>query len=419
MRISLGALGTRGDVEPAIALSKGLQAAGHEVLVVAGSNFEGWVRAHGLAFTPTLDMETLMKSPNGIAWAAEPNQFRQLGYMRVLLDEFGDQMAEPLIAASEGADLLLGGFVAEPYVQTLSERFRVPQINIPLQPYRATRSGPASLVSFFKRSDSPLNYLAGWLSEGLIWGVAAESVNRLRARLGLPPHNGRSYRRAAHQIPIVYGFSRHVVPPGTDWGAHQQVGGYWFLDEHPDWTPPGPLVEFLNAGDPPVYIGFGSMTHSDPRATFDLIVEALTLTGQRAIVLRGWAGLDAEDAPDNVYLIDGAPHRWLFEQVAGVVHHGGAGTTAASLRAGRPTQIIPHMADQPYWGDRVAQIGVGPKALPLSKLTAAKLARGIRRLMDDESMRARAARLGEQIRAEDGVANSVRIIERYMREYFA
>jgi UDP:flavonoid glycosyltransferase YjiC (YdhE family) len=209
----------------------------------------------------------------------------------------------------------------------------------------------------------------------------------------------------------MFGFSPHVVPPPDDWGDDAYVTGYWFLDEHPDWQPPADLARFLGDGEPPIYVGFGSMPSADPQATHDLILAALRQAGLRAVIGGGWGGVKPTSAPDFAYFVDHAPHEWLFERVAGVVHHGGAGTTAAGLRAGKPTMIIPHLGDQPYWGRRVHELGVGVKPIPRQKLTVEKLAIGIRSLVTDATLQANAARLGEQIRAERGVENAVRLIE--------
>jgi sterol 3beta-glucosyltransferase len=219
-----------------------------------------------------------------------------------------------------------------------------------------------------------------------------------------------------NRTPLVNGFSPAIVPHPNDWTQDSETVGYWFLDEQSDWTPPAELVAFLDAKPTPVYIGFGSMSSNDPRGLFDLTCEALQVARQRAVFITGWSGLKDMQVPDNVCVIEKAPHGWLFERVAGVVHHGGAGTTAAGLRAGKPTMIIPHMADQPFWGRRVHDLGAGPKPVPRPKLTVERLAEGLRQLTGDAEMRRRAEALGAQIRAEDGIACGVEAIERFAKK---
>jgi UDP:flavonoid glycosyltransferase YjiC (YdhE family) len=189
------------------------------------------------------------------------------------------------------------------------------------------------------------------------------------------------------------------------------VTGYWFLDPAADWTPPSALVEFLATGPPPVYVGFGSMGNQSPEETADLVVQALLQAGQRGIILSGWSGLRTAEKPDSVFMLDSAPFSWLFPRVAAVVHHGGAGTMAAGLRAGVPSIVVPFFGDQPYWGQRVVELGVGPQPIPRRRLTAERLAKAIQQAVSDQPMRQRATELGARIRAEDGVGRAVAIVE--------
>ncbi|MEZ4672467.1 MAG: glycosyltransferase [Anaerolineae bacterium] len=414
MHITIAALGTRGDVQPILALGKGLQAAGHHVHIIAGSNFESWVRGFGFDFSPSLDMEAVMRSADGIAWAeSSQNPFKQLGIMRRMLDDHGEQMVEPIVQSAASTDLLLSGFVSQPFVQSVSEKTGVRHITIALQPFRATRSGAAAMQPVLPKRDSLLNYGMGLFGEWLIWGVSRDTVNRLRSgQLNLPPHNYTSFRSAARPIPVIYGISRHVMPRAADWGVSVYQTGYWFLDEAQDWQPPDALRQFLESGSIPVYVGFGSMSSSDPATTVQTISEALSRSGQRGIIASGWSGADMTNLPAHVYLLDKAPHNWLFEQVAAVVHHGGAGTTAAGLRAGRPTMIVPHMSDQPYWGRRVQELGAGVKPVLRHKLNVDNLAAGIHELVTNTSITAAARHIGEQIRAEIGIQEAVAIIEK-------
>ena len=231
--------------------------------------------------------------------------------------------------------------------------------------------------------------------------------------LGLPkaPFWGPYGDDRFKQNPILYGYSPAVIPPPADWNEQMRVTGYWFLDSGDDWTPPADLLEFLQAGTPPVYIGFGSMIMRNPEATAQLIMQALARTRQRAIMLSGWGGLRSTNVPDSVFMIDAVPHAWLFPRMAAVVHHGGAGTTSAGLRAGVPSIIVPFFADQPFWGQRVADLGVGPAPIPFKRLTADRLAQAIQIAVTDQAMRQRAAELGERIRAEDGIARAAAVIQ--------
>ncbi len=413
MRITLLAYGSRGDVQPVVALAKGLEANGHAVTFVAGSNFEGLARAYNLNFVGTVDTEAIMRSPEGYAWVEESNPYKQLRYVKRAFDFNALEIANLIAETAQGADLIVGSFLTLPMAQAVSEETGVPLIDATLQPYSPTRSGAASLNALTPRHDTILNLWVGQLSEAMIWIVAREKTNEFRRNLGLPEHSIASYTRATHAVPTLYGFSPQVVPPPDDWGANVHATGYWFLDE-PDWQPPDDLVRFLEAGAPPVYVGFGSMPSRDPQKTYDLIAAALAQSGQRGIIASGWSGQISVQS-ESIYVIDHAPHDWLFQRVAAVVHHGGAGTTAAGLRAGKPALVIPHLADQPYWGRRIHELGVGAAPIKRQKLTVEGLAAGIRQITTDAPMQRNAADLGAKIRAEDGVGTAVKLIEEMVR----
>jgi UDP:flavonoid glycosyltransferase YjiC (YdhE family) len=231
--------------------------------------------------------------------------------------------------------------------------------------------------------------------------------------LGLPPASffGPKPAPSTQALPTLYGFSPYVISSPSDWDGNNHVTGFWFLDSANDWIPPLDLLDFLQAGSPPVYIGFGSMSTRKPEETTDLVIDALHRTNQRALLASGWGGLQKSDLPDSVFMIDSIPHAWLFTRVSAVVHHGGAGTTAAGLRAGVPSIVIPFFGDQPYWGQRIADLGVGPAPIPRQKLTDERLAQAIQIAITDKAMRQRAADLGSKIQAEDGVACAVEIIQ--------
>jgi UDP:flavonoid glycosyltransferase YjiC (YdhE family) len=224
------------------------------------------------------------------------------------------------------------------------------------------------------------------------------------ASLGL---NGK--KRPEPSSGTLYAYSRHVVPVPPDWGNDVLVSGYWFLDED-GWRPPSDLLAFLEGGEPPIYIGFGSMPGLDPDRTSRLIFEALERAGKRGLLATGGGALRAENPPPNVHVIASAPHAQLFPHVSAAVHHGGAGTTAAALRAGIPAVICPFFGDQPFWARRVQELGAGPPALNRKQLTAETLAAAIK-LMDGPKIRGRAAEIGAHIRNEDGISSAVAFIE--------
>jgi UDP:flavonoid glycosyltransferase YjiC (YdhE family) len=234
--------------------------------------------------------------------------------------------------------------------------------------------------------------------------------------------SGRSWPRRAHdRIPTLYGVSPVVFPRPADWPAWVHLTGYWFLDQPVDWQPPAELLDFLDRGQAPVYIGFGSMSGRDPAATTETVVAALAAAGQRGVLLTGWGGLDRaamETAAKlhgvDVLAVESVPHDWLFPRMAAVFHHGGAGTTAAGLRAGVPSAAVPFFGDQPYWGAILADLGVGPAPIAQNELSVPRLAAAITRATGELALRARAAEIGQRIRAEDGVGTAVAAFHRHL-----
>jgi sterol 3beta-glucosyltransferase len=217
------------------------------------------------------------------------------------------------------------------------------------------------------------------------------------------------------RAPNFHAYSQYVLPRPEDWPPNVHVTGYWFLDTDAGWTPPADLVEFLAAGEPPVYVGFGSMSDRNPEKNAGIVLEALAETGQRGVLHAGWGGLQAENIPDTVFAVEDIPHDWLFPRMAAVVHHGGAGTTAAGLRAGVPNITVPFFADQPFWGKCINRLGVGPPPIARDQLTPSRLANAIRQAVSDQEMQQRAGVLGEKIRGEDGVGTAVELIEVHLK----
>lgn len=420
MRITLIAFGTRGDVQPTIALGQALAATGHHVRLLASAHFKTWIESHSLeASASTVDIQALMESEGGRDWVEHGNDpLRQLSIIRRLLSKHGLPMAQEAWAACRDADAIISQFTSMTYAVSIAEKLHCPHICMMLQPALvATREGAAMLNAPLPHRHSFINYLFGQLViQPAGWMMYGDITNQFRQTvLGLPPQTRAQNTAALLATPFIHGYSPRVVPHPQDWPACYHTTGYWFLDEANHWTPPAELLRFLEAGAPPIGIGFGSMTGHDNAAITRLLIEAVRLSGQRAILLSGWAGLGEAELPDTIFRLEAAPHTWLFPRLAAVVHHGGAGTTAASLRAGVPTIIVPHMADQPFWGKRIEALGVGPRAIPRPQLIAAKLAAAIRVATSDAQMKQRAAELGATLRAEDGTQIAVKLIEQYLK----
>jgi UDP:flavonoid glycosyltransferase YjiC (YdhE family) len=414
MRIAIIASGSRGDVEPYIALGRGLKQAGHAARLVAHENFAAVVQAHGVEFWP------IEGNSQDVAQSAEMRELLDKGNFQAILKKMGRDaqdnalaFAKGGLAACEGMELIIAGLGGSFIGVALAEKLNIPFMQSYYVPFSPTRAYPNALFpqmpSFVNGSMNRVSYR---LAQQMMWqGFRGADTAARRQVLGLPkssfwgPYNSARFK----QHPVLYCYSPSVLPKPADWDERLHVTGYWFLDPDEDWTPPADLVQFLAAGAPPVFIGFGSMSPRDPAALTQVILQALARTQQRAIILSGWGGLHADDLPDTVYMLDSVPFAWLFPRVAAVVHHGGAGTTAAGLRAGVPSIIVPFFADQPFWGRRVADLGVGPQPIPRKQFTADRLAQAIEMTVTDQALRQRAADLGAQIRSEDGIARAVEV----------
>ena len=415
MQIMIMAMGSRGDVQPYVALGKGLKAAGHSVRLATHENFESLVNSHELEFYPLkgnvqafledTENRKLLENGNFLAINARAAKASQ----RAAID-----WADGGLVAGQGMDLLIAGVGGLFLSVSLAEKLKIPLLQAYIFPFTPTKAFPAVL---FPQSISKLggavNRLSHHIFRQIMWQGARTGDGLARQQvLDLPtaPFWGDYNSVHLQRYPILYGLSPSVIAKPSDW-QNTHITGYWFLDEAPDWSPPLALLEFLQSGSPPMFIGFGSMVSRNPEETADLVLQAISLTGQRAILQSGWSGLSKRDLPDTVFMVDSVPHSWLFPQVAAVVHHGGAGTTAAGLRAGIPTIVIPFFGDQPFWGRRVAELGVGTAPIPRKELTAERLAEAIHKAVSDPAMRQRTADLGAKIQAEDGVANAVAIVQ--------
>jgi len=290
----------------------------------------------------------------------------------------------------------------------------VPLVQAYYFPFTPTREFPNALVPLPQmRLPAWINRLTHRLAQQMIWQTFRPADNNARRQvlqMAPAPFWGPFSSLSKQGQTIIYGYSPQVLPPPKDWGDSIHVTGYWFLDEVAGWKPPKDLVDFLQSGPPPVYIGFGSMVNSRPEQTTDLVLQALACSGQRGMLSSGWGGLTKSSLPKTVFMTGSIPFSWLFPKMAAVVHHGGAGTTSMGLWAGVPSIVIPFMGDQPFWGQRVYELGVGPKPIPRQRITVNNLAEAILCAVTDKAMQERATSLGERIRAENGVAQAVAII---------
>jgi UDP:flavonoid glycosyltransferase YjiC (YdhE family) len=414
MHITLVTAGSRGDIQPFAALGVALKQAGHSVRAAFPENFAALAQAQNLDFFPLHgDWQALLQGTSGQRlMSGGTNIVSATRGFRKLLAPILEGFTQDIWEAAQGADLIISHNLVCLFAHIPAQKLSIPLMSVEPLPFNPTRAIPTPLFPL-PNLGGALNLTTSLMLRRLLWLFFGGEVNRLRRKYGLASCSGGAYFRYVDSCASLEAYSTHVFPRPADWDERLHLTGYWYLDE-PNWTPPQALLDFLQAGSPPIYVGFGSMTGGDPEAASRSIFDSIERNNVRAVVSGGWGGIQQADVP-NVYFLDSAPHSWLFPCMSAIVHHGGAGTTAAGLRAGVPSVIVPHIADQFFWGKRLAGLGVAAQPIPRKKLTADKLAAGIHAALDP-AMRARAAELGAKIRAEDGVGNAVRLIEQYYRQ---
>jgi sterol 3beta-glucosyltransferase len=421
MRLGIISIGTRGDVQPYIALGKEFKRAGHEVRLLTHGSFATMVQAEGLDFADIGDDLHLAieRTLHEAGFGEQPNQVAFKGQLL--------RMAKPLLyewavrswQATQDRDALLLSFLGTYIGIPLAHTLGIPAFAAYVFPVSPTRDFPSIAFppapAWLAPARPTYNRLSAaiveWLRTGFLYQVVIGNVvqDAFKSKLRSP-----FVRMRQVQTPIFYGFSDHFLPRPADWPHFCHVTGYWFLDTL-DWQPPVALQTFLRSGSPPVYIGFGSMGSSNAQSLLELVVNALKLCGQRGILLTSGITSTQASLPETVLALDTVPHDWLFPQVRAVVHHGGAGTTGAGLRAGLPSLLLPFLSDQYFWGRQIFERGLGPRPITHKHLTAERLAQAITVMITDQAMRQRSAELGEQIRAEDGIGQLIGLVERYMK----
>jgi sterol 3beta-glucosyltransferase len=414
MKLVMITVGSRGEVEPCVTLGRALQAQGHEVIIATHPNYVDFVQSHGLTFALIdIDIDAFLSS-DASPTRQSNNQLGMLVNAIRSMNAMIRQIGDDAWAAACNADALFYTIGGSFFVPHLVEKLAVPAVGI--YPYPVgipTRAFPNSFIL-----NGNLGGMLNKLSHQLFsvsWISLRKPIHDWRTdTLGLSA-NVRAAVKKFHSTrpPILYGFSKQVVPPPVDWGEEALISGYWFLPQAVGWQPDPALSAFIQDGSPPVYVGFGSMNLPNAASITQIVVEALQQTGQRGLLLSGKGRLLDVEEP-GIRSFTGVPFSWLFPQMSALIHHGGSGTTALGLQAGIPATATPFMMDQFFWGHRLDVLGVGTRPIPVKHLTVDKLSAAIEKMVQDLAMRERAKVLGEKIRSEDGTAKAVGYINRIL-----
>jgi sterol 3beta-glucosyltransferase len=415
MRVLIAAAGGRGDVAPLTGLAAGIRAAGHSVTITGNDEYESLVVGCGLEFRPLpgthgmFDDPRWMRASGGPAWAVT--------MIRLLAEHLRTvHRALLAVARQDAPDVLALTGITAVGGRHVAEGLGLPGLELQLQPAYTTADFPPSIVA--GRSFGRLgNRVAGTVTATALALVMAGPAREIRRELGLPRQGLRevlSGQPDAGRWPVYHGFSPAVVPRPADWPGDCEVTGYWWPARPVAWSPPPELEEFLGSGPPPVFFGFGTMTPADPGGFIELAAEAGRQAGVRQVIQAGQAGPAAAGRlpPGDSIVIGDVPHDWLFPKMAAVVHHAGAGTTAAGLRAGVPAVTVPVLADQPFWAARLTALGTGPAPIPRKRLSAAALAAAIGGAVTRPPYRTQAEAMSRRLASEDGAAPVISMLAR-------
>lgn len=417
MRFTMIAIGSTGDVRPYIILGRELKRRGHRVKLTSFESFRGLVTEAGLEFAPlsgdvTQFMASIMKPGT--------NGFTYLSQLESSIKGMAGMLLKDLMAACLDAEAMICTFFGS-MMYSIAEKNHIPCIQTQYYPMDYNASVPISSapglrlgkawnkttyrVGYLMISTLERRYLTGWRKE------QGMKIRKIRPRPDYTIHG--------HTVPVLYAVSPLLMPRPNSWGEHIHMTGFWNDDAQESYTPPDDLAAFLEKGPKPVYVGFGSMVSGDMGKTLQIVLEGIRQAGVRAVLLKGWGGKAELKSDKNIYVGEYIPHDWLFENVAAVVHHGGAGTTAAGLRAGRPTLVIPFGGDQPFWGSQVRAMGCGPKPIRRESLTGEKLAEALRDLTANGAYKVAARELGVRLKNEPGTQNAADIIEEEIEKWLA
>ncbi len=423
MQVLLLGMGSRGDVQPLVALGQRLRRMGYAVSLAAPADLAHVVVGSGVRFEPlSFDLEGPLREGLGrdALRGSARTQVREARLMRQVMAGTAEALAADVSRLVGAADAVVSGALTFDLVDALLTTGRGPGNGRPAKPHLyaifapvwPSAHGESVALALLPRSTSWANHRWSTLAGRVAFDLFRPAGDLVRARRGLQRQRFRHYTAAAERTPTLLAASPHVVPPAADWPAALRQTGYWVRHDAGEESLEPALDAFLGDGAAPVFVGFGSMPTPDPERVGRDVVAVLGRLGVRGVVSEGIAGLSVGSTA-RVAGIGRAPHDLLFPRCAVVVHHGGAGTTAAAVRAGVPQVVVPHAADQPYWGRRMADLGVAAAAVPRKDLTAARLERALEVALSPTA-RAAARALGERVRAEDGAGEAAALIDAHL-----
>ena len=409
MKITMLAIGSTGDVRPYMLLGRELKHRGHQVTVASFSPFEKMITDAGLNFYclsgDALELMGNLMKPGVVG-------VKYLQEVERSLRDVAPVLLADLTRSCEDADAMVCTYFGSLYY-SIAEKYDIPCIQTHYFPMDPNDCMPMSSAPGLKwgRQWYKTTYKLGYLLIGIL---ERRYLSQWRKENGMEQRAIQTkpdYNVLGHRVPVIYAASPLVMSRPESWDEHIHMSGFWYDEQPGEWTPPQDLVDFMAAGDKPIYIGFGSMVSGNMNKTFTTVLRAIRASGVRAVIGMGWGGNVHAHSNSRVYISEYIPHDWLFPRVSAVVHHGGAGTTAAGLRNGLPTLVVPFGGDQPFWGNRVHALGCGPKPIHRDSMTVQRLAKGLVDLTSHAGYRSAAEELAVKLRSEGGVSHAADIVE--------
>jgi sterol 3beta-glucosyltransferase len=413
MHITILTYGSRGDVQPFLALAIGLQKAGHHPRLAAPARFKAFVEGYGIPFINLAGDPGIISQRLNEAGA---NPIRMVRAISDYIFSISGQVLEQALNACQDTELIVHSFLFTTGGHSLARKLGIPDLSVQTFPvFAPTRAlppvyAPGLKAGFLRKVFHQLTTQLFWHGGNLGFRkMQKEHPPKYDLELRWPFLN----RAQETPTPLVFAFSPRVVPRPEEWNPSQiHIPGYFFLDALETYHPSDDLVTFLRKGSPPVCITFGSMINREAARIYRTVLKAVQATHTRAIILSGWGPLDQLSSSQDIFITESVPHDWLLPQCKAVIHHGGAGTTAAGLRAGIPNLVVPFAADQPFWGTRVHELGCGPRPIPVKKLTEAQLVFALREA-ERLSICTRASKISQKIREEEGIGRTIKLIETF------
>lgn len=413
MNISIVTIGSRGDVQPYIALALGLNKNGHKVKIITNENFKEFIESYNVDFYPVEgDIREILNSEIGKKTLESGYSFNFLKHFFSILSEYFETLLDAVIQATNDTELIIFSPLAF-ISHSVAEYRNIKSISACLQPMNKTKDFPSFIFSEKLGFIPGYNEISHTILDLASWSLVQKSVNKILFKKFKQTIKFSDKKRFLEKTNFnyLYGFSKYIIPKPIDWSENHHITGYWFLESQENWSPSKELLDFLNTDKKIIYAGFGSMVNRNPEESSIIILDAIKGSDIKLIVTTGWGGLKIDNITENIYVTDQIPHDWLFPKINAAIHHCGAGTTSAVLKAGIPSISVPFFSDQPFWANRIYNLGLSTKPINRKDLNSSNLRSAIKESLDNSNMINRCKIMGDKVSSENGVMNAVRIIE--------